>query len=248
MDSVLSSVLSIILSIIITWIFSEKYKFKKQIDGQFINNKVFSYDDINAFNDIEVKYKNTPINQLYLTSIALWNSGSDAIRKEDFINSNLLKVQVGKGSLLLCSDILKISNEDCNFQINISEDKKSAYILFDHLNKKDGLCFNILHSSKDIPIISGNFIGFEKELQIQNLTNRTIFYKQVISLLTATSITIIYLLINFYKYNLNSPIELLIKIFTIVAIYYIFSKLFVRPKRKLPKVLRYKNSPFLQRN
>ena len=97
---------------------------------------------------LEIKYNNSHIKNLTVSKILLMNKGTEAIRfNEDVPSKSHLTIKVKDGEILNAKIIF---NSDGHNEASIKRvNKESANIVFDYMSPKDGLVFQIIHTSKD---------------------------------------------------------------------------------------------------
>jgi len=118
---------------------------------------------------VEILFSGHKINKLSISKIALWNDGKEAIRPENLAPNEPIKLFIDKKFDILAADILFRKNNANNFQIEISEDKKSINISYDYFKHEEGLVMQVVHTgnrSDDIyfegDVITGKKISRKK--------------------------------------------------------------------------------------
>ena len=104
--------------------------------------------------DLELKYKNEPIQELVITKYAIWNSGNEVLQREDIVEIKPLQVSCnGEDTRILDVKILQESDETNQFVV-VDMDKQHARINFDYVAPKDGIVIQIMHTgeSQDVMV------------------------------------------------------------------------------------------------
>ncbi|MBK7222870.1 MAG: hypothetical protein IPH94_16625 [Saprospiraceae bacterium] len=141
-------------------------------------NKISNIDKLN------ITYDNTHIENLSITKIALWNRGNEVINYSDVAPRNLLQIKMLNSKQILDAQIKYTKNNNNNFTIQISEDKKSLIIKFDYFFQNEGVVLEIFHngtSGKEI-IIDGSLkevphiksAQYQDEIIINSILDNTI--------------------------------------------------------------------------
>ena len=104
--------------------------------------------------DLELKYKNEPIQELVITKYAIWNSGNEVLQREDIVEIKPLQVSCnGENTRILDVKILQESDETNQFVV-VDMDKQHARINFDYVAPKDGIVIQMMHTgeSQDVMV------------------------------------------------------------------------------------------------
>lgn len=112
---------------------------------------------------LRVLFADQPVEALTITKVALWNSGKDALRAEDFPEKEALRLTVANELEILEASIIQNTSEACNCRI--TRKAKSCFeIEFEFLDRRDGLVVQIAHtgtSSGDVKLL-GRIVGSGK--------------------------------------------------------------------------------------
>jgi hypothetical protein len=96
-----------------------------------------------------------PMDSLALTTVRMWNSGSEAIRGDDL--RNLRVTASGSGAAAWVGGITSRANA---IRLDDVESEGEFRIYFDFLNPGDGVEIAVLHSDiEDAPSIAGDLVG-----------------------------------------------------------------------------------------
>jgi len=112
-------------------------------------------DNLSKISTLDILYSGKKINNLSISKIALWNDGQETINSTDIAPLKPLIIIINNEYDILDVGILFQKNDANNFNINISEDKKSVDITFDYFDNKEGMVLQIFHTgnySEDIRI------------------------------------------------------------------------------------------------
>lgn len=111
-------------------------------------------------NPIRILYNNDEISNLIKAEMTFWNSGKETIRKEDIAGADPLKIKFKKGKILDVS--LKKSNPQNNVEYSVGESKDTIDLVFDYLDKNDGLILEIFLDGPGDYQILGQIKGYGK--------------------------------------------------------------------------------------
>ena len=147
-----------IISIIITIVFGFIFYYL-QIESTEISYSVSSTDIISQSNTnskIRVYYDSTLCNNVKSVKIAFWNSGTEFIDKKNISTTNPIIIEPSEGIDILEVNIRKKNRESLNvFPIIYYDSIKNKEIIKinikgdDGFEKKEGVIFSILYSSKN---------------------------------------------------------------------------------------------------
>jgi hypothetical protein len=138
-----------------------------------ISNSQIVANNLNEEN-ISIKWKNQPINNIHKIEVSIWNNGEDIIDSDDFVqNMPLTFYNKGKVDILKISS-LKKSRPNIKFIPKILNDS----IIFslsngEALEKGDGEIFTILYSKIDEKkwFMTGRIKGSKNGFGIQEISN-----------------------------------------------------------------------------
>lgn len=99
--------------------------------------------------DISVRFKGygNEVKTLSLTKVIIWSQNA-LIEKSSIAKASPLRL-VANDAEILSASVVKESSNVNGFEIQRSQDRKSLAISFDHLNPRDGLQIQILHTGKE---------------------------------------------------------------------------------------------------
>jgi hypothetical protein len=98
--------------------------------------------------DVQVKFRGTPVDRLTKTQIVFWNSGNLILRGSDIVQSEPLRFDFPNGSTVVDVGISRYSRAANNCTAGIDPLRpNSVLFLFDYLDPNDGVVIAILHTS-----------------------------------------------------------------------------------------------------
>jgi len=118
-------------------------------------------DRVQKFPQLCITYGNSAVQNLSVSKVAVWNGGSDVIRREDCPSADQLRIEVDHEAQILDVVLLEAIPESCRVSARLSDDRKSALLDFDYLDRQDGAVFQVIHTgktSKDIAV-NGKVLG-----------------------------------------------------------------------------------------
>lgn len=138
-------VLGIVIGIVTGYIFYVKGKRIKEaswsIDG---SNLIKGYSSL--FEDLEIKYKGTNIENLTVSRLVFWNNGNEVIDSTDIQTAIPVSIRVFDQVEILDVKVLKESNPANCLTVSLLENKKAALLFFDYLNPNQGALIQVIHT------------------------------------------------------------------------------------------------------
>jgi len=117
--------------------------------------------------DIQVTFHGNPVNRVTRTRIAVWNSGTEALRKTDLVSSYSLRFEfAGDIRILRVQEIrmTKVANEVTLPQNPIFPNV--LFLSFEFLDHNDGAIFEVLHTGPiKAPTIHGVIVDLTAPIQ-----------------------------------------------------------------------------------
>jgi hypothetical protein len=117
--------------------------------------------------DIQVTFHGNPVNRVTRTRIAIWNSGTEALRKTDLISADSLRFEFAADIRILRVQeirMTKVANA-----VALSQNPTCPYMLFlafEFLDHKDGAIFEVLHTgAMKAPTIKGVIVDLTAPIQ-----------------------------------------------------------------------------------
>jgi hypothetical protein len=96
---------------------------------------------------VDILFSGNKINKLSISKIALWNDGKEVIKPENMAPNEPIKLFIDKNFDILAAEILFRKNNANNFNIDISEDKKSINITYDYFKHEEGVVLQVVHTA-----------------------------------------------------------------------------------------------------
>jgi hypothetical protein len=124
--------------------------------------KIIESGGIKSFDEgIEVTYKGQPVPLLTSSILVFWNDGLGPIKKDDIVDTDPIRCYVRDGARMLRTTVRSVSNENIGFKkVEREERPNEVELKFDHLNARDGVVLEILHTSDELrPKVAGSIIG-----------------------------------------------------------------------------------------
>src|SRR5258706_3954620 len=101
-----------------------------------------------GMNGLRISYQKQYIKNLSVAKIALWNSGKEAIRKEDIAEKEPIQILAINSNDILEAKIIYQKNEANNFSLTLRQQAKKILIDFDYFDKDEGIIVQIFHTGK----------------------------------------------------------------------------------------------------
>lgn len=94
--------------------------------------------------EIEVRFSGTPVPRVTRTIAFFWNAGRESIRSEDVRKPVTLQVPDG---VLLRATLLRTTRPEIHAELEL--EGQAATLSFSHLDRGDGCCVELVHTSED---------------------------------------------------------------------------------------------------
>lgn len=96
---------------------------------------------------VSLTYSGRKVSTVSVTKLTLWNSGREAIRGSDIVDSDLLRVSLSSEQTILGATVLAVTNKAIG--VTITEDPQSApaTLGFKFMNPGDGATIQVIHTS-----------------------------------------------------------------------------------------------------
>ncbi|MER8827198.1 hypothetical protein NKH73_14010 [Mesorhizobium sp. M0938] len=126
---------------------------------QYTNQRFIEGSDGAIPGKVEVLFDGTAVDRLTLTQIVFWNDGPTPLRSQDIGGNTPISFSFGDGSILDV-ELSAVTRTANNLAAKPSEDRKSASVIFDFLDKDDGATIRIWHTGTKLrPSCSATVIG-----------------------------------------------------------------------------------------
>ncbi|MDX8566777.1 hypothetical protein OZ668_02185 [Elizabethkingia sp. HX XZB] len=123
-----------------------------------------------ADNKLKIQYDNIELNNIYSSSLIIWNDGDKYIDYDDFIKNNPIKIYSNDNINILSITLSKSSREELKFKTNINNDTINISLKNDEaFEEGDGAKFLILFNKSQIN--SQNNPKFKLESRIKGTKN-----------------------------------------------------------------------------
>ena len=117
------------------------------------------YNQEKSFEKISVFYEDKPIENLYVSRIAIWNSGNRVLKESDFVKDNLLEISLEDSCNILESNIIMNTEKTNAFKLSRTNNRK-IIVNFDYAEKNDGIVIQMIHTGEKNDInLSCKIIG-----------------------------------------------------------------------------------------
>lgn len=107
--------------------------------------------------DINMVHRdNSPVTDLSISKIALWNDGIETINADSIARINTLRIEVDSRFEILGANIQFEKNPSNDFHLSISENRKVVNIKFDYFDPDEGVVIQLYHTgegSNDVHIV-----------------------------------------------------------------------------------------------
>lgn len=144
---IIGSFLIAIIGVILAIIFFIKSRRKKLPLYSKKSINIIS-DFISTLANLDIKYKEEPIQNLTLTKMVFWNGGNVTIENTDIASADPLTIQAKEGSKILRADIIQKSSDANLMKLSDIQNGNSLSLTFDFLDKGQGGIIEIVHTGK----------------------------------------------------------------------------------------------------
>jgi len=174
------------LSFILSIYFYQKTKVNKKVYITYDNIPLLS-STMKAIEKLDIYYDSHKLEDLYTLRIKIVNIGS-VIKKSDIAQKAPIEFLLSDNCNILFYDSLP----DTPNNYTISQTQNKITVLFDYMEKKDSITFNLLHTGSDKVKVKGKIIGGKKIVENDsNLpspnTDKKLFLATFIILLSGLS-------------------------------------------------------------
>ena len=97
------------------------------------------------FEKLSILYGDKTIDNLCVSNLTIWNSGNKTINASDMVASKELTITAIEDSRILDVEVIARSEETNNFSVSHS-DEHTAKILFEYVDKMEGVVVQIIHT------------------------------------------------------------------------------------------------------
>ncbi|MHB8065438.1 MAG: hypothetical protein ACYDG2_22965, partial [Ruminiclostridium sp.] len=156
-------ILGSIITFILTYV-SIKYSLKNSmLTFESSSDLLIDRNNLIISNDLNVTYKDMQIDKLVRTIIYFWNNGNKAIRKEDLVNDNILRINIDDNMQVYSCNILKNTDDSNGFEAKINDNK--IIFGFNYLEPRNGIKLELFHDNELFdPKIIGKVIDLKGDI------------------------------------------------------------------------------------
>lgn len=178
-----------IIGLITGYIFYRKSLRLKEPCFIIVSNNLI-VDNITNLNGLEILFKNQRVQTLTVSKVLFWNHGFDTIEKGDIVLSDPLRIEASPDVQILDTSIVQTNNPSSKFLLKRNAKKSSVELIFDYLDKDNGVIIQVIHTGKSSNNI--NFMGKIKGANLIDLkfTKRAYIYSILIATLTCFLVVI----------------------------------------------------------
>lgn len=97
------------------------------------------------FEKLSVSYDGQEIEDLCITKFTIWNSGNKTLNDVDIVKNKELTIATCDDDKILDVELIICSEETNEFRI-VKIDERTVKIMFDYVDKKDGVVIQIIHT------------------------------------------------------------------------------------------------------
>ncbi len=123
------------------------------------------------FEKLLITYDTREIENLCISTFTLWNSGNRTISSQDMVKTKEIAVCLANNAKILDVEIIKVVETTNQFRIEKIDDSM-VKIIFDYIDKKEGLVFQIMHTGSEEDVLIDCKIKGGKP--IKNINNDTL--------------------------------------------------------------------------
>lgn len=105
---------------------------------------------------LDIRYANQKVENLTVSRVLVWNSGTETIDGRDVAEAHPLRVAGVGSARVLDVTLLKANSEPCQFGARLEPNDGAVYLHFDFLDRDQGAVIQITHtgtSSKDVLLL-----------------------------------------------------------------------------------------------
>ena len=118
-------------------------------------------DRVQKFPLLSITYGSSAVQNLSLSKVALWNGGTDVIKREDCAPADRLRIEADGEAQILDVALLESNPTSCQASAKLSDDRKRAVLDFDYLDQQNGAVFQVIHTGQTSKAIAvrGTVLG-----------------------------------------------------------------------------------------
>lgn len=114
--------------------------------------------------EVKVTVAGVDVPRLSKATVVLWNAGNLTIARDDIVESDPLRLEVGDGAQIIDARIVQATRPVIEFQLAASEDPRVRLCVFNFLDQGDGVVVDLLHTGVGRITVKGTVKGMPKGL------------------------------------------------------------------------------------
>ena len=159
-----------VIGIVLAVVFYLKGKEKKEF-SYCLRSRTLIRKKKAKFEKLSIDYGGKKIDDLCVSNLTIWNSGNKTLNASDMVTSKELTITALEDGKILDVEILKCSEETNKFSLQLL-DEHTVKILFDYVDKMEGVVIQIIHTG------TNNSLTIECKIKggrtVKNFDNRII--------------------------------------------------------------------------
>ena len=133
-----------VIGIVLAVVFYLKGKEKKEF-SYCLRSRTLIRKKKAKFEKLSIDYGGKKIDDLCVSNLTIWNSGNKTLNASDMVTSKELTITALEDGKILDVEILKCSEETNKFSLQLF-DEHTVKILFDYVDKMEGVVIQIIHT------------------------------------------------------------------------------------------------------
>lgn len=142
-----------IIGIVLAIVFFQKSKEKKEFTYCLRSCSLIRKKQ-KKFEKLSISYDGRQIDDLCVSNFTIWNSGNRTVNERDMVVSKELTITAIENNKILDVEILKCSEETNKFSIRLL-DEHTVKILFEYVDKMEGVVIQAIHTGTNKSLIIG---------------------------------------------------------------------------------------------
>lgn len=144
--TILNTIVGIIIGIVVSYYFYKKGLVKNELAYKEKSIKILDIENEVRIPNIKILYDNSEVRRLNKTYIVLWNNGNKMIEYKDIVEKDKLKINFNSNNgKILEGKVVKTVRDVNDFKvINIKDNELE--IIFDFIDKEDGVLIEVFHT------------------------------------------------------------------------------------------------------
>lgn len=149
-----------LLGLLLTYVFYRLGKAKVRLLFARDEASLISKARTSAFSDkLEIFYNSVKVPVITLSTVTVWNGGTNVLRREDLAPADPLKFVIGGENRILNVDV-EMSRPVNRVVVDVDESGKTAAVAFDFLDPNEGFVCKIAHTAERGKInLTGTVMG-----------------------------------------------------------------------------------------